>query len=204
MDDFLHNLRSGKLKHPDRGRRDYSDYKGPQRRSSGTDRRKHEHYKKVKTDHLLLIKDILETISQNNRRIADALETRSAAEERKAAALESIAEGLRFSLNFKPSDKTIETTPAESEPESPEPAAKTAEPVESDSTPKSTIDKTAKKLRDKDRMNVFKIISKRKDEKDSWEQIARYLVSESIPTLSGKGKWRGPVVKSFFNKIAVQ
>ena len=50
MDD-LHNLRSGKLKQPERGRRDYTDYKGTQRRG-GNERRKPDCYAKVTSEKL--------------------------------------------------------------------------------------------------------------------------------------------------------
>lgn len=197
MDDFLHNLRSGKLKHHDRGRRDYSDYKGPQRRA-GADRRKHEHYAKAKKENMNMVKELLETISQNNKRMADAYEARSAVEERKAAALESIAKGLAVYLK---SEKP-EVEPLVDPVEAPSEEAIAVKEETAPALPEEIIDIKSDRLLDADRKKVFDIISKQKDKKESWEQIARYLVSKSIPTLSGKGKWRGQVVKSFFNKIA--
>jgi hypothetical protein len=87
MDDFLHNLRSGKLKQPDRGRRDYTDYKGPQRRA-GNERRKPDYYAKVTSENFATWSKAAWTFWQktrntlpmqwrpekNNTRIADALE----------------------------------------------------------------------------------------------------------------------------------
>ena len=72
MDDFLHNLRSGKLKQQDRGRRDYGDYKGPQRRVS-SDRRRTDYYAKVTSENFALVKDTIDGLARQQKRIADAL-----------------------------------------------------------------------------------------------------------------------------------
>jgi hypothetical protein len=75
MDDFLHNLRSGKLKQPDRGRRDYSDYKGPQRRA-GYERRKPDYYAKVTSENFNLVKGSLDVLADHQKQIAEAIATR--------------------------------------------------------------------------------------------------------------------------------
>ena len=85
MDDFLHNLRSGKLKQPDRSNRPYSDpqYKGGQRRNA-MDRRKKE---LDAFERLNAVKEALESISETQKRMAEAYEARTRAEERKARAM---------------------------------------------------------------------------------------------------------------------
>jgi hypothetical protein len=90
MDDFLHNLRSGKLKQTDRGRRDYTDYKGPQRRVNN-DRRKTDYYAKVTNENFALIKETLDALADSQKRIANAMAERGKTEVRIAEALESIA-----------------------------------------------------------------------------------------------------------------
>ena len=74
MDDFLHNLRSGKLKQADRSNRSYNDpqYKGSQRRNS-MDRRK----KEIDAfERLNAVKEVLESISETQKRMARAYEAR--------------------------------------------------------------------------------------------------------------------------------
>jgi hypothetical protein len=36
-------------------------------------------------------------------------------------------------------------------------------------------------------------------EGDSWEKIARRMDEQGIPTVSGKGKWRGPAIKKVWD-----
>jgi hypothetical protein len=97
MDDFLHNLRSGKLKHPDRSNRPYSDpqYKGGQRRNV-MDRRKKE---LDAFERLGAVKEVLESISETQKHMVQAYEARTKAEERKARALEVLAKNLYRMLN---------------------------------------------------------------------------------------------------------
>lgn len=91
MDDFLHNLRSGNLKPPDRSRRQYQDqhYKGPQRRHGGDRRGKDSN-----TENISAIKGALEEIAETQKRMAEAQESRTIAEERKAEAIETIADSF--------------------------------------------------------------------------------------------------------------
>ena len=92
MDDFLHNLRSGKLKQPDRGR-SHADYKGPQRRVSN-ERRRTDYYAKVTGDHFALVKDAIESLAEQQKRIAEALTANENAQIRIADALEAIVARL--------------------------------------------------------------------------------------------------------------
>lgn len=192
MDDFLHNLRSGKLKQQDRSRRGFDNYKGPQRRA-GADRR-NDYHKKGKPDHLEIIKEALNKIVKSREKMADAYEARSVIEERKAAALEAISKDLSVFLS---AGELSEKTPALPDVDQmPEKKPKT--PVKK----QKAIDKTAVQLADDDKQMVFEMISTLREKKESWEQIARHLESENIPTLSGKGKWRGQVAKKLYDKIA--
>ncbi len=94
MNDFLHNLRSGKFKRNDRSNRSYRD---PQHRGSqwrgDADGRKSPHH--ASNDVVLEINKALKDIAASHRRFADAYESKVRADERGAAAMESIAEFLK-------------------------------------------------------------------------------------------------------------
>ncbi|MDL2275173.1 hypothetical protein LJC22_03485 [Desulfosarcina sp. OttesenSCG-928-G10] len=98
MDDFLHNLRSGKLKQPDR-RRDYSDFnkapqqqqqQQPQQRRSGYDRRRTDYYAKVTHDHFMMIKNAMDVLIENQKRTTEALVSRNKMTSRVATALDAL------------------------------------------------------------------------------------------------------------------
>lgn len=167
MDDFLHNLRSGKLKQPDRGRRDYSDYKGPQRRA-GNERRRTDYYAKVTGENFALVKDSLDSLAEQQKRIADALE--------------SIVEVLG-----RQGSKAIPT--------SGHTAAKRPQASESADDWKISGDKLAQA----DRPKLLQKIADMRESGQSWEKIARRMIDKRVPTLSGKGTWRGPAVKKFWD-----
>ena len=183
MDDFLHNLRSGKLKQPDRGRRDYSDYKGPQRRA-GNERRRTDYYAKVTGENFALVKDALESLAEQQKRIADALTARTDAESRIADALETIA--ARLAIPGATAD-------------SPTPAAE-----ESDQTDPADDDwhSFGSKLAEQDRPRLSQLIAVLREEGQSWEKIARHMIKKGVPTVSGKGTWRGTAVKKFWDTSA--
>ena len=95
MDDFLHNLRSGKLKQGDRSNRSYGDqqYKGGPRRNA-MDRRKGHYDNKESTERLNAIKEVIEALTDTQKRMAEAYQARTAAEERKARAIEILAKSV--------------------------------------------------------------------------------------------------------------
>lgn len=99
MDDFLHNLRSGKLKQGDRANRPYSDqqFKGGQRRNM-MDRRK-PHFENKDSERLNAIKEVLENLADTQKRMTDAYLARTRAEERKAKAMEVLAKNLFRMIN---------------------------------------------------------------------------------------------------------
>ncbi len=197
MDDFLHNLRSGKLKQPDRGRRDYNDYKGPQRRG-GNERRRPDYYTKVTSENFGMVKDSLEGLAQQQKRIADALLARTDAESRIADALESIAAMLVRHIGI------------ENGSTAPEAAQETGVAGSQASTPESapTADMgldwqfSGGKLDNEDCPKLLQHIKSMREEAQSWEKIARRMIEKGVPTVSGKGIWRGPAVKKFWDTHA--
>jgi hypothetical protein len=193
MDDFLHNLRSGKLKQADRGRRDYTDYKGPQRRASN-ERRRTDYYAKVTNENFALIKETLDVLADSQKRIVDVLVERKKTEARIAGALETIATTIARHLGVEeviPEHKTAAVVEDEGGMDVP---ILTAEPA--DNRPDD------EDISAEDQPDLIEIIASMRDEGDSWEKIARYFDEQKIPTLSGKGKWRGPAIKKFWEASA--
>lgn len=195
MDDFLHNLRSGKLKQPDRGRRDYTDYKGPQRRA-GNERRKPDYYAKVTSENFALVKDSLDVLAGNQKRIADALAARKITDTRIAGALETIAAMLARHWGYEKEMPQV-SEPVDVEPESNGDARDRL--VSGDAVDRfAGIGTGNRKISDQDRPRLLGVITAMRTEGDSWEKIARHMDERDIPTVSGKGKWRGPAVKKFW------
>lgn len=198
MDDFLHNLRSGKLKQPDRGRRDYTDYKGPQRRST-TERRRPDYYAKVTSENFALVKNSLDILTEHQKRIADAMAAREKTEARIADSLEAIATMMRRYWG----DQDVLSHPSEpAEPETDGNAMDSIIPAEVvDSHTGIGIGK--EKSSDEDKPRRRDIIAAMRTDGNSWEKIARHLDDQNIPTVSGKGKWRGQAVKKFWEANSV-
>lgn len=194
MDDFLHNLRSGKLKQHDRSNRPYSDpqYKGGHRRGA-IDRRK----KDLETfERLNAFKEVLENISETQKRMAEAYEARTKAEERKARAMEALAKNIYRMLN--PDADDVDTLFALEPPAEIAPTAECEEPA-TPPEPAAKV-KSSKKLTDDDRQVLGKLIGKLRKEGNNWEKIAREIASQGYPTVSGKGTWRGVMAKNLYEK----
>ncbi len=195
MDDFLHNLRSGKLKQHDRSSRPYNDpqYKGGHRRGA-VDRRK----KDLETfERLNAVKEVLESISETQKRMAEAYEARIKAEDRKARAMEVLAMNIYRMINPEAKDADMLFATAEA-PVAIAPAEKSDEPVAAPESP--AVEQTPSKLSDEDRHVLCKLIGKLRDDGYNWEKIAREIASQGYPTISGKGTWRGVMAKNLYEK----
>ena len=202
MDDFLHNLRSGKLKQADRGNRNYNDpqYKGGQRRNA-MDRRKRE----METfERLNAVKEVLENISETQQRMAVAYEARTRAEERKARALEVLAKNIYRMVNPEATD--AENLFADAPVTDPEPPAlaEASDPAADQSTQTAGPDRKASKLSNEDRDVLFKMIDNMRGEGQSWEKIARRIATQGYPTSTGRGIWRGITAKNLYEKMAAK
>jgi hypothetical protein len=203
MDDFLHNLRSGKLKQPDRSNRPYNDpqYKGGQRRNS-MDRRKKE---LDAFERLNAVKEALESISETQKRMAEAYEARTRAEERKARAMEILAKNLYRMLN--PDAKDVdELFSLEPEIQIAAPVAEVPPEIPEDSLPQVDTDNNQTdtqnhKLTEEDRQRLFVIIDRMRIAGDNWEKIARHIASQGYSTVSGKGSWRGIMARTLYEKM---
>lgn len=219
MDDFLHNLRSGKLKQPDRGNRPYGDqFKGGQRRNVN-DRRKRDFESKESFERLNAIKDVLETLAETQKRMAKAYEARNQAEERKARAMEVLAMNIYKMINPQATDvdalfapSLVENAPEEMEMVT-EVAGKENEFVEDLEDPSDFIDESVEmdaeqfdkeKLGGNSRRKLFKLIDTLRSEGTSWVKIASQINSQGYPTISGRGSWRGAMVKNLYEKMSAE
>lgn len=221
MDDFLHNLRSGKLKQADRGNRNYNDpqYKGAQRRNMMERRNKRDFDTKESFERLNAIKEVLESLSQTQKRMALAYEARTRAEERKARAMEILAKNLYRMLNPEASDADqlfafpdpalipAQTDGADSL-ESDRADRKTAHAADEPSHAQDAAEESEndnrndnQKLSEDDRQAIVQLTSDLRDEGQSWEKIARHIAAQGYPTISGKGTWRGVMVKNLYEKV---
>ena len=242
MDDFLHNLRSGKLKQPDRQNRQYGDqqYKGGPRRNM-TDRRKRDTDSKESYDRMPAIKEVLENLLETQKRMATVYQERTKVEERKANAMEMIAKHLFRMLNpnadepdtvfentapletapemtqesrfdSQDSDSQIETEAAEQVNTTEISAAE--ESLEADAHETGTEESASSNLDDDtekhatgrltevDRHTLFAVIDQMRSKGNNWESIARHIATQGYPTVSGKGVWRGVMVKNLYEKMA--
>jgi hypothetical protein len=196
MDDFLHNLRSGNLKQSDRNRRQYGDsqYKGPQRRT-GAERRKRDLDNGLQAEILGTIKDLLRNIYESQKRMAKAMDERKKVEERKAEALEQIVKGLdKISLETKLDKISLETKL--DPPKTNLKLAKRDDPQIKKSLPVVLQSKASNKMD-----SAGSIICQLRNKGFSYAKIADILEAEGIPTVSGKGRWRGQSVQRLYLKV---
>ncbi|MCP4749207.1 MAG: hypothetical protein GY874_24190 [Desulfobacteraceae bacterium] len=221
MDDFLHNLRSGKLKQSDRGNRQYNDsqYKA-QRRNTMNQRKRQEPDNKDTLEHLSAIKEALESLAQTQKKMTVSYEGLIKAEERKATALEVLAKNICSIIN--PSAINLDNLFSSSKQSAVKPEQRDLFSAdESDENgdcetdmdelaPKPRIEshrkaiKIAKKLSNRDRQSIYSLAVRMREAGNSWENIARIVASKDYPTVSGKGTWRGVMVKSLYEKMVIE
>jgi hypothetical protein len=180
VDDFIHNLRSGKDKRFERGRRPYTNpqYKG-QERQPNFDGRKPQNRRFIPdqmqsmiNETIPAIKTLLETISENQKRLAEAEEMRASAENRKADALERIAVNLKQLVASGGSPSVVQTETALSE----------------------VRDDVLERPSAADREKVIQLIKEMREKGATYPQIAAHLEDQKTPTFSGKGKWHAQTV----------
>jgi hypothetical protein len=205
MDDFLHNLRSGKLKQSDRSNRSYGDpqYKSGQRRNA-MDRRKKE---LDAFERLSAVKEALESISSTQKRMVEAYEARTRAEERKARAMEVLAKNIYRMLNPEAQDADelfASDSVAMIAPPANELATANVEEIEAEDEEEAGDDSDnpqPHKLTEAERQRLFVVIDRMRIAGDNWEKIARHIASQGYPTISGKGSWRGVMAKTLYEKM---
>jgi len=183
MSDFLHNLRTGNLKpRYDRPRKNYDNpqHRNQNDRNFGKDR-KGNYQKKVHTG------DQLQEIKKHLESIAQTVESNFKAQEKAAVALERIATVLEAATGIKAAGEAVrDESPAQT---AAEPQA-TPEPAKDPETP--TLSKDV----------LLATITEMRNDGVSFEKIAAELEKRGIPTVSGRGKWRGPAVSKLLKETA--
>lgn len=206
MDDFLHNLRTGKNKPFDRNRKQFDNngYKGNERPSLNDNRRKEAFQRTPPVDHFPAIKLLLGDIADGQRRQAEIDDRRATAEERIASALERIASGFV--------EKKLPAAVAGPEKESrldsgiipeivkPACVSQPAAPDAISGTVKPDIAADAVKP-GMDRESIIESIGAMRKEALSYEKIARTLEEQGIPTFSGKGAWHSQTVSKLCHQF---
>ena len=207
MNDFLHSLRSNKDKRFDRNRRNYDSpgYRSNDR-MGGTDKRRKGPYRPQQNEQaqayaainklLPTIKALLESQNEDRLKLIQA-------EERKAAAMESIAsllkqlsggaadalpvldsiESLCENDECEPVQDTALAAPENMGPEAEEKAAGEKAP---------SVEPGARKAMPRE--DLVAMIKALREEGLSYEKIARRLEDNRVATISGRGIWRGQAV----------
>jgi hypothetical protein len=213
MDDFLHNLRTGKNKPPfDRNRKQFDNngYKNPDRQGPNDNRRKDAFQRTPPVDHIPAIKKLLGDITDGLRRQAEIDDRRASAEERIASAMERIASGF-FEKN---------PTALVAEPEKEVDLEQNIDPdflthpevlkpahVFQPATPEAVsgagyTDVAAEAVNSGTaRESVLEMIGAMRKEQLSYEKIARALEAQGIPTFSGKGAWHSQTVSKLCHQF---
>ena len=200
MDDFLHNLRSGKLKQHDRSNRPFSDpqYKGGHRRGP-MDRRK----KDMESSELLsAVKDVLESIAETQKRMVAAYEARNKVEERKARTMEVLAQNIKRLFNPHTDDADMLFSSGPVDGNAPTDGSEKPAPPAKANTKTAPQAKTTKKLTTEEREVLCELIDKLRTQGYNWEKIAREIVSRGYSTVSGKGTWRGVMARNLYEKLS--
>jgi hypothetical protein len=203
-------LRAKQNKRYDGNRRQYPNSQYQDRRG-GKDNRKQqfavasavETLSTALTENLPALKTILENISVNQEKLARAEERRAKAEERKAAALESIVEyagklvgsGLNLPLVGKVDLKSEISPKVDVEQD----FVETEVDVEIEEACEKNEDDEFSE--DFTRDDILNMICGLREEGLTYDQIAKQLEDESVPTFSGKGKWRGQTIHRLYQKM---
>jgi hypothetical protein len=205
MSEFLQNLRAKQNKRYDGNRRQYPNPQYQDRRNNEKDNRKQQQVVATAVETLSaslvetlpVIKTILEGISENQKKLAEAEDRRARAEERKAVVLESIFEYAKqyigSGINFSGIDTTKIATekPKDTDMFAKETVAEPEPAVEFETTEPSAPG----------REEVLAMIGDMREKGSTYDQIAKHLETEEIPTFSRKGQWRGQTVHRLYQKM---
>jgi hypothetical protein len=197
MNDFLHNLRSGKDKRYDRPRRNYdgSSHYRPGDRHGNLDRKRRGSYQSSGDNAYMTIAKVLPSVRTLLESYAEDRKKLIQLEDRKTAAMESIAFYLKHLVSKDldlPEDVKVEETKVDKE--DPSELSKQVKVDEEDLEALS-----GKENQSVSREELIEMINNMRDQKYSYEKVAQELETRSIPTPSGRGKWRGQTVSKLLN-----
>ena len=209
MNDFLHSLRGNKDKRFDRNRRNYESpsYRSNDRMNNSDKRRKgpyrsqqNEQAQAYAAINKLLptIKALLESQTEDRKKLIEA-------EERKAAAMESIASFLKqLSGGATDALPVLESIESFCENDACEPVGEESSLVPEGAEMQSDEqgvdpeeEKPAAEAGQQTAMHRDKLVSMiqaLREQGFSYEKIARHFEENQVPTISGRGKWRGQAV----------
>ena len=192
MDDFLHQLRNGNTRRYDRPRKTYegNQYNNDKRRPPN--QTKYTTRPQIESEHLPIIRKTLEDIAANQTRQLQIGERRVVAEERKAEAMETIAAWL----GRQSAPQTLAQAP-ETFAQAPETLAQASETSDQvlDPTPEEVqVSPEQPAAPTYQRSDIVEMINNLRKKGMSYEKMALHLENENVPTLSGRGRWRGQSV----------
>ena len=205
MDDFLYNLRRESDKR-NRRQSGQQQYRGPDRRGPNAQRRPYQKRYDASEQNQEL-KTLLETISENQKRLIEN-------DNRKIRALEDIADALQSLLGGASSRKikkamaaTASAEVAETEvphisgeaqqtsADEPELIAEEAEASQEDASPvEAGADQSPEKPLRSTHEEIREIALSLREQGKTYKEIAQYLDDQKIPTFSGKGGWHAPTI----------
>lgn len=204
MDDFLYNLRKSVEDRSRSGRRhtDSKSRRGDDRRC-GMDRRdrkpqKHHNDRRSYNPHnrtMNDIKQLLEKLLGNQAHQRSMDEERLKLETRRTEAMERIADLLERASGAPVEEGPDVTANAEAGVESQ--VAETSKTQVDKPSPAAKVSTAGKRLTAGELMMSLRAAGK------SYEKIAQALEEKGIPTVSGRGRWRGQTVKRELVKLGV-
>ncbi len=209
MNDFLHSLRNNKDKRFDRNRKSYDSpsYRSNDRMNNSDKRRKgpyrpqqNEQTQAYAAINKLLptIKTLLESQTEDRKKLIEA-------EERKATAMEAIASFLKqLSGGTNDALPVLESIESFCENDACEPVGEESS-LESQDAGMQADDQGVDAQEEKpageagqqtamQRDDLVSMIQALREQGLSYEKIARHFEEKEIPTISGRGKWRGQAV----------
>lgn len=209
MSDFLHSLRNNRDKRFDRTRRGYESpsYRSNDRQQNSADRKKSS-YRSQQNEQaqiyaainklLPTIQTFLESMTEDRKRLIQT-------EERKAAAMEAIASSMRQSSGETDALPIMESIESVCENEACAPVQEEVLdesenlviPPVIESMPAEEASIAPSEMESKDALSRDELVEMLKGlrrEGLSYEKIAKHLQSNAVPTISGRGIWRGQAV----------
>ncbi len=180
MDDFLHNLRTGKNKSTDRGRRNFDNpaYKGGDRQG-GRERPKGPAVSPgISPEQLSALTVTLKDIAESYSRVAETSEEMTRTTLRQTELMEQLLEAIRERQQIQPV---------------------TAIPIQITAPPAADTSRLRESSKSSRREALRQQIEVLHAEGLSFKKIAARLQAEGIPTLSGKGQWHGRSVSRIIN-----
>jgi hypothetical protein len=209
MNDFLHSLRNNKDKRFDRNRKSYDSpsYRSNDRMNN-SDKRKKGPYRPQQNEQaqayaainklLPTIKTLLESLTEDRKKLIEA-------EERKATAMEAIASFLKqLSGGATDALPVLESIESFCENDACEPVGEESSLVPEDAemqadeqgvdTEEEKPAAEAGQQTSMGRDELVPMIQALREQGFSYEKIARHFEENQIPTISGRGKWRGQAV----------